>query len=965
MRGGGAAAGGDLALTRWPTDRDARRRRDSGSTCASRRSRRAWSPTATPARAGETHVPCPHGRDASARPRRSRSASEVCVAPDDDVEVRLVTLAQRDRVRGAGWTVTSYAEVVLGDAAADRRHPAFSKLFVESEYVADRARPALPSPPALRRAPDAWLAHLLVAAGGDAPRPLATRPAARTLPRARRTAASAGRDRRRGPLGAGMTGATLDPVMALAAERRAAAAARAARSLRHARRQLARGGARARPRATARSPRSMDASSWRAAAAATELADLRARPARSSRGSPTLLSLLLYSHGALRASPPTLAPQPPRAALACGSTAISGDLPILLVRIGSAEDAALLPSLLRAPAVLARARRRRRRGDPQRAGRAATRPRWTSTSTRAIVQARAPRPARDRPGGVFVVRAATDRPEPSARCCCRRRASCSTASQGRIAQQLARVGRRRRPTLPLLAPSSPATRGAASRCRARPTSCSTTARRLHRRRPRVRHPSRAGRSRRRRRGSTCVANPRFGFVVIGVGRRLHVGGEQRREPADAVAQRPGRRRAGRGALSARRGDRRGLVADARARAGARRRTRSATAPATHGFEHRSHGLEQELRALRAAPTTPSRSSSSRLTNASDRPRRRHGDVLRRVGARAPSREQSQPFVVPEFDPSIRGAAGAESVERRLRAARRLRAPRAASCTASPPTAREFLGRHGRSRAARRRCARIGLASTVRAGARSMRRAAGRTSIWPPGETRDVAFPARPGARPRRGAGARRRSTATARSRRGGVAELTPAAGTRYSAPSRCARPIPALDLMLNRWLLYQALAAGSGGGPASTNRAARSAFATSCRTSLALRARRARALPRSHPRGRARTSSRKATCCTGGIRRRAPACARGCSDDLLWLPFVTGALRRGDRRRGDPRRDACRSSTGDAARAGRARALRPLRARRRDRRRSTSTAWRAIDRGRTAGRARPAAVRRAATGTTA
>lgn len=65
------------------------------------------------------------------------TTTEVLVAPDADVEVRLVSLANADR-----WVheieVTSYAEVVLAAAGADAAHPAFSKLFVQTEFVPER-----------------------------------------------------------------------------------------------------------------------------------------------------------------------------------------------------------------------------------------------------------------------------------------------------------------------------------------------------------------------------------------------------------------------------------------------------------------------------------------------------------------------------------------------------------------------------------------------------------------------------------------------------------------------------------------------------------------------------------------------------------------------------------------------------------------------------------------------------------
>ncbi len=61
---------------------------------------------------------------------------EISVAPDDDVEVRRITLInESDQPRRL--RLTSYGEVALAPAAADQRHPAFAKLFVESEYLAD------------------------------------------------------------------------------------------------------------------------------------------------------------------------------------------------------------------------------------------------------------------------------------------------------------------------------------------------------------------------------------------------------------------------------------------------------------------------------------------------------------------------------------------------------------------------------------------------------------------------------------------------------------------------------------------------------------------------------------------------------------------------------------------------------------------------------------------------------------
>lgn len=58
------------------------------------------------------------------------------VAPDNDVALRRITLTNESRqLRRIG--LTHYAELVLAPAAEDQRHPAFNKLFIESEFVAE------------------------------------------------------------------------------------------------------------------------------------------------------------------------------------------------------------------------------------------------------------------------------------------------------------------------------------------------------------------------------------------------------------------------------------------------------------------------------------------------------------------------------------------------------------------------------------------------------------------------------------------------------------------------------------------------------------------------------------------------------------------------------------------------------------------------------------------------------------
>ncbi len=90
----------------------------------------------------------------------------ISVSPEDDVELRRVTLTNRSHSRRV-MELTSYAEVVLAPPAADAAHPAFSNLFVQTEFVpassailcTRRARSAHENPP--------WLLHVMVGQGGQ------------------------------------------------------------------------------------------------------------------------------------------------------------------------------------------------------------------------------------------------------------------------------------------------------------------------------------------------------------------------------------------------------------------------------------------------------------------------------------------------------------------------------------------------------------------------------------------------------------------------------------------------------------------------------------------------------------------------------------------------------------------------------------------------------------------------------
>ncbi len=89
---------------------------------------------------------------------------DVMVDGDRDAEVRRVTIANHgDRARNV--VLTSYTELVLGSAAADAAHPAFSKMFVETEWVKQGGVLLATRRRRTPDDPDVWVAHIAVIEG--------------------------------------------------------------------------------------------------------------------------------------------------------------------------------------------------------------------------------------------------------------------------------------------------------------------------------------------------------------------------------------------------------------------------------------------------------------------------------------------------------------------------------------------------------------------------------------------------------------------------------------------------------------------------------------------------------------------------------------------------------------------------------------------------------------------------------
>ncbi len=92
--------------------------------------------------------------------------TEIVVSPEDDIELRRITITNRSRSRRA-IELTSYAEVVLATPASDAAHPAFSKLFVQTELLRPKQAILCHRRPQAEHDRSPWMFHLVAVHGAD------------------------------------------------------------------------------------------------------------------------------------------------------------------------------------------------------------------------------------------------------------------------------------------------------------------------------------------------------------------------------------------------------------------------------------------------------------------------------------------------------------------------------------------------------------------------------------------------------------------------------------------------------------------------------------------------------------------------------------------------------------------------------------------------------------------------------
>jgi len=809
---------------------------------------------------------------------------EITVAPDDDVEIRRVSLHnQSDRPRRLA--LTSYAEVVLAAPATDQRHPAFNKLFIESEFLPDFGALCFRRRPRAADEAPIFLGHLALVAGAvqadasplsavttDRERFLGRRHDAARSPLALTSAA--------GQLD-GATGATLDPIMAL----QRVVTLQPGETMQLAFLTFV---ADSRARLLELAGRYQ---SWPAIAHAFSQARAQSELEMRRTGLSTveverfqtLLAALLYPQPGLRAAPATLV-SVTRGQPALWPLGISGDVPILLVRIADPAGLTLVQELLQAHAFW------RKRG---------------VTIDLVIMNQREAgynQELRDRVhrlvtlmhsdiwlnqrGGVFIVNASQMRDadrtllESAARAVLDATGSTLAAEQVALAQQLGALRRQPEP-LPSFAPEPHPTPGDATvlPALARPDDlqfdnglggfsadgCEYVIYLT----PGQRTPAP---------WINVIANADFGFLISesGGGYTWSLNsGENRLTPwsNDPVTDRPGE------AIYLRDEETAEVWSPTPQPCGA-----DAPYLIRHGagytsFEHHSHALRQRLRMF-AAPDAAVKIMQLRLENATAHTRRITATFYAEwvLGV---TRESAAQFVIPEFDGDsqavlVRNPWQPEFGERVAFAAA---SKRLHSLTTDR---REFLGRLG-AYAQPAGLGRIGLSGVVQPGLDPCVALQLHIDL-PPGGSEEVWFLLGQGAD---------RAAATALAARFQEAAQVDAAWLAVHklwddllGAVQVQTPEPSMNLLLNRWLLYQSLACRIWGRSAFYQSSGAFGFRDQLQDVMAL-VHAAPALARQH----ILTAAGRQFEAGDVLHWWHPPSGRGvrtrCSDDLLWLPFVT------------------------------------------------------------------------------
>ncbi|MBN1609943.1 MAG: carbohydrate-binding protein, partial [Polyangiaceae bacterium] len=344
--GGGYSRWNDLAVTRWREDPTSE---SFGVFCyvGDLVTRRSWSNSFQPMLQAGRHYEAVFTQGRAEFRRQDdhvETHTQIAVSTQDDLEIRRLKLTNRSKtVRSL--LVTAYAESVLAPAAADELHRVFSNLFVQAELSPEHSAILMTRRPRSKEEQPPWMFCVLQAVDGEVGTCSYETDRARFVGRGR-TARRPAALEEWGPL-SGTAGAVLDPCAALrrgvvlpvdgsaqfdliigVAPTRDAALALISKYQDH---RMA--------------DRLFESAGTYSRAVLAHLGAGEAEAQRYAR----LASAVVFPAGAYRASS-TILRHNRKGQAGLWRYAISGDLPIVLLRVGDADNMGLVRELLQAHA---------------------------------------------------------------------------------------------------------------------------------------------------------------------------------------------------------------------------------------------------------------------------------------------------------------------------------------------------------------------------------------------------------------------------------------------------------------------------------------------------------------------------------------------------------------------------------------------------------------------------------------
>jgi cyclic beta-1,2-glucan glucanotransferase len=282
--------------------------------------------------------------------------TEIGVSPEDDAEVRRITLTNRSS-QTRDLEITSYCEIVIATSASDAAHPAFSNLFVETEFIHEDAALAFTRRPRSADEKPPWAVCAMAFQGrtigprgrGGAASTIVTdgieyeTDRARFIGRGRTTASPA--MVAEGQRLSGTDGAVLDPIASLRQRLRLRPGETARVAI-----TIAAAGDREAALALAdkyhdlRQVTRALALAWTHSQVELQHLNITAEDAHLFQ---QLASQAIYAEGPLR-PPPDVLQHNTKQQSALWAYGVSGDLPVILVRIAETEEGEIVRTLLRA-----------------------------------------------------------------------------------------------------------------------------------------------------------------------------------------------------------------------------------------------------------------------------------------------------------------------------------------------------------------------------------------------------------------------------------------------------------------------------------------------------------------------------------------------------------------------------------------------------------------------------------------